>query len=466
MSQMPKKIAMTLAWALACVFALPFVWGAFALTVRSLPPSEQQVAAMSSLSNWPAGEGENAFAAVFLLPFDIPEAEQGAVWHETEQALDDFHHQALDGGQPDPKRVQAGLGDRYPRVDLQALPQTNCGQGSGSCLAEAAELDPILLERLRGAKELHKRLDALHLYGHYRPTRHLFFADTWPEGLSRASAVRIDLLLAADAFRSGRTADALARTCRQHASAKRFAHQADLLLTRVIEQYALRASAALVAEMLAELPLTDPLPADCEALREAPSIDLHGVCLAVGGEYAYSKGLLIDSLRHEAERGGLSRRVVHQVMFSDELTQRWLARKFGWACDDEVQTRTAEDDAQLDSFLQSWDGEVPFLQCLAAPASCRMMQEFDTRSFQLYALRSADDIAASRSLSALLKLRERMANGDSAEQALFALPSVLNPAQRPLRIEERALVHDNRDTRRQATFGLPLPASRSREAEP
>lgn len=466
MSRTPRKIAIALAWASACVFAVPFIWSAFALSVRSLPPSERQVAAMSGLSDWPVGEGENAFGAVFLLPFDIPEAEQGRVWHATEQALEDFHHQVLDGGQPDPKQVQADLGDRYPRVDLQALPQARCGQASGSCLAEAAELDPSILERLRGAKALHKRLDALHAYGHYRPTRRLFFADSWPEGLSRAPAIRIDLLLAADAFRSGQTAEGLARTCRQHASARRFASQADFLLTRVIEQYALRASAALLAEMLAELPLAEPLPADCEVLREPPPGSLTAICVAIGGEYAFSKEMVIESVRRDREEKGLGGRLFYDLMLSDKLMERWLADQFGWACDSEILVRMAADDPELHSLLQSSTGDVPFLQCVASPAGCLMMRAADPRVFHSYALRSVDDVAASRALSVLLGLRQRMADGLSAEHALASLPSGLNAAQRPLRIESRALVHDNRDTRRQATFGLPLPASRSREAEP
>lgn len=462
MSQMPKKIAMALAWALACLFALPFVWGALSLTVRSLPPSAQQVVAMPSLSESPAGAGENAFAAVFLLPFDIPEAEQGTIWHETERALDVFHQQVLDGGQPDPKQVQADLGDRYPRVDLQPLPPTNCGQGSGSCLAEGAGLDPILLERLRGAKELHKRLDALHRYGHYRPKRQLFFADSWPEGLSRVPAIRADLLLAADAFRSGRTADALARTCRQHTSARRFAQQADLVLTRVIEQYALRASAALVAEMLAELPLAEPIPADCEVLREQPRRSLTAICAAIGGEYAFSRDMVIESLRRDGEQKGFVGRLFYQLMLSDELTERWLADKLGWARNGEILARMEADDPGLESLLQTWDSEVSLPQCLAAPGSCLIMREVDPHAFQSYALRSVDDVAASRSLSALLRLRERMASGDSADAALRALPSSLNPAQRPLRIENGALVHDNRETSRQATYGLALPGSKLR----
>jgi hypothetical protein len=228
-------------------------------------------------------------------------------------------------------------------------------------------------------------------------------------------------------------------------------------------------NAALLADMLAELPRDHVLPAQCDSAFVLPFPAETGICRTMLSEGRYVAGSLRSHVTAESAGSLAYERIpawMTQLFFDPERTVARMAPKFAWYCGRQARALLAQDQPLLDP---SPPPSHMSLQCASNPIGC-VLADIAHPAYSGYGLRLQDADARLRVTAAMLWLRAQQGPMDDA--ALTRLPASLRSQARPLRLDTKTgmfgtAVYDGADkgSRGDGMWWAPLPSSRIQAAD-
>ncbi|TVQ29526.1 MAG: hypothetical protein EA370_14985 [Wenzhouxiangella sp.] len=433
------------------------------LWARSLGPTDAQLEALALMESPLEFEGSNAFTALWLLPYDVPESEQDGVMADDIEALVRSRRNWFeDGG-----ALHFGSLAAERSADLRPDAEDRklfCQSGRGSCLDQVRTNPDGIRELLQRHSRLLERTAALANHDYLQDLFPPSFLSPTP-GFQLATYTQTRHALA---FIDGQVEDALEGTCRDLAGWQRLGTNSDTLLTRMIgHAFASQRFTGLLADMLAELPPGHPLPPNCQALLQQPDPEALNLCQPMRGEFrlmqAFTQEMASDAyLRDSAELSRVER--LRLFGFRYEPSIALAAPGYAQWCSEEIRDAVAADNPEPELL------EPPSLfnlRCLANMQQCWISRMTPASVFRVYHGRHLDYGARMRLLAALLWIQQHSAD-ESLEAAFASLPDRFQSATRPLRLDadqaELAVeLHNHGDGQ---FFTLPLPGSRQHKAGP
>lgn len=445
-----NKWARRVAWLLLLIVCVAgSVWGLSRLT----GPTDAQEAALAAMHE-PPMTGRNAFGALWLLPYEIPEAQREAVLAE-----DLRRFRAAGTPVPDPGMVAAPMAvssaeGRFPQVGLSADEASLFCGGKGGCLRKVAadrERYAALVARHAG---LIDRAEALSAYDHiaHPASETLIDVILPPYQHGKLPATRHALL-----FVDGRRDEAFDGNCRAIATWRRLGARSDNLIARLIgAAYAVDVHGALFAEMLAEVPRDYPLPVSCREAFAPITDDELSMCRAMRGEFRFLQSALRDAERNglDGDDGPLTR-MFQGLYFDIETTEADRAEDLAWYCGDEARTGMRAD-LPVSTPVPEKD---PFrFQCIANAAGC-ILAQIAAPTFDPYPRRIQDANAKLRLLALLVRLRADAADARPFAERLRAHAGEVGSAQRRPVVEAggRSLQLRMFERQKGETWRIPLP---------
>ncbi len=426
-------------------------------------PAEPALAALIEQWRVPAAApGTNAFSHVWLIKWDIPDADRAAVLSEDRsRALQRARELAQAAGTAElAPRFVSSAESRFTGWPLEALPQLRCGDGGDACLSGLASVEPEAWKLLDRAPQLQDRLEAVHGFDHLRADDDFHFATYMTAAHERSEAARVWLALAARTFRKEDPSQGLAMACRAVETSTRFAEHSSHLISRLIESRQIRASLHLTAELLAEYPLHAPLPSECERLRHAMEPQLGSLCAVMGAEFRWFEASIRLAMQGEtadawpSDAGDSS-----SLLFDPGLTSQWKASSMSWACDEDVLQQIHRLDPEVIQRVQDWPWEPPALQCAANPVGCTLSR-ISRPDLSTYVAWLMNELSALRMARVLLELRPLLMEGRSMSEAMKHLKAQGVPEAGRIRLEDAQIEWEMPSREGSALSRWPLPGSR------
>jgi len=369
--------------------------------VRSGGPTPEEALALHALA-LPDGQGDNAFDALWLLEYPVPEPERAAIV-AADARLEQAWLNAVRAGEADlsqhvRRTVASG---RYPRqvpdeADLDAFcPSVQDASCLAHVRARAEAVDAVLARHA----PLLDRIEALQRYGHLR--------SRFPDDLYVTLPTYQHILLArtrdARRFSRGEALPAMDALCRRAAALRRLAADSDQIIFHLI---ALRGAtdhdARLFADMLAELPAGMPVPPACDAAFAPMSMqEADGFCRTMQGEFALMAGTLRRSHGIDAAARSKLWRLADWFVYDPGHTIARVAVNQRAACAPEL-AHAILDDGPIDAAAAVSPHFTP--KCLANYVGCRLADVAGGPFYQ-YARRLQDARARVALLGAVVALR-------------------------------------------------------------
>ncbi len=436
---MLKVVRWIVTAALLVLAAMVLLW----LVAHWMPVPKARQQALALMEQRPHFEGANAFDAVWLLDFDdVPDSVRAALIAEDGRriavaARTPLGDAAADGGLEQVPRAALG---RYPEVaDMDVI----CSWGGGECLPQVRAAPDTLAQSLQSQQALLARIAALSRYDHYQSP---FVADARAP-LPRWTLLQRSAAAHALAHVQGHSDAALAGICNDTRTGRMLMSRSDGLVPAMLGAGMVRGNVRLLAEVLAELPLDQPLPPACNGVFSRPAAAELSMCTAMRGEFQ-----LVSSANLDQE---------HPLAFLV-----WDGRKFRAATAERLQGAclpAAAHALETDQPVR-WPAPSPQslwrLECAANAIGC-ILGDIAGPAYVGYTTRLQDAGASLRAAEALLWLRGYQ-QGPSAE-ALQAMPADLRGQARPLQLDaqgQRLKVALYGSSGSEQWLSLPLPASR------
>lgn len=419
------------------------LWGAS----RLRGPTAEQRRAVAVFEQLPAQEGSNAFAALWLLQWDVPVEAQAAVVDEDAARLQALPPPA-DAARPAAVAAfRSAAEGRWPDLAAELPPEPeSCSWRETGCLARVRAERDAHARRLEAAAPLLERIDAVAGHDHYRN----LLPATMDMPFPRLDLMPLALTRQALRFADGETDVALAGTCRALGGWRRLAGDSDSLLVAMFAAAGIEGHAGLLAEMLAELPLEHPLPEACaDALAPIGEGEL-GICHAMRGEWAWARTAFdfID----EGDYG-----VATALVLDRKATAALMAERMAWPCGSRAMQALA-DDRPLQPEPRS--GGFWRFECVANIVGC-ITADIASPAYADYGRRMQDARGMIRLLRALAWMRAQAAAGEGggAETLLAALPAEPGGSTRSIDFDADAggLRLERYADRPDAWIRLPLP---------
>lgn len=405
---------------------IPVLLAALWAWSRVKGPTPAQREALALMAEFEEPAGRNAFAALWTLPYDVPEEEQAAVvaedtayWREIapyEEWSDDSDEQDFwfthaRGSYPDL---------RFSEADNALL----CKGREEECLQRVRDDLEAYVELNERNSRLFERVAALSEYDYYRTglpyplvAPHLSFQ--YGNALSTRHTVW---------FVQGEWDAALDGLCRDLSTWRRLGVYSDSLLVRMIGiAFSSDGNARLLATMIAELPRDYPLPSSCELALAPPGAEELSTCAVMRGEFRLAASAYRE-LDSQVRGENWFERLSAPLAFDLDMTLAELAAAYAPSCREEARERVAVDEPVRD--LHRWPG-LWRLECFSNWAGCTLA-EISTSVLSGYQLRSQDHGARLRLMGALLWLRDHAGDQRSLDERLAELPEkFVTPTRRP-----------------------------------
>ncbi|MEA5125251.1 hypothetical protein [Xanthomonas floridensis] len=421
----------------------------YAVSQRWPIPDAQRQALAQLRQPLPPLRGANMFAALWSLSYAVPEAQR-----ETVLAQDVERLNRLPPGVP----FRSAVAD-YPRLpSWPATAPALCSASAGGCLQRVREQPQAYADALAAQAPMLSRMRALANYTDYRSPFRPRADMTLPE------LPRMPLSMTASAldFVQGRTTQALSDVCTSAQVARVLLRSSDNLAVTMIGAAMLRGNAQLFADMLAELPAQPPLPAQCAVAFAPAAMEEISLCNALHGESRLVFSMLQDASVQDGDRDWLDR--ISPRLLDRERTQALLAPTFTWACSAPVRALLAQDQALPPGMVATPDTAT--VACVANATGCLLVSAARP-DYANYQHKLQDTAAAVRAVTALLWLRDRLADTRPLAQRLAELPPALRGQMRPLQADgDGKHLTIARYARREEGAGddrWPVPASRLAE---
>lgn len=424
------------------------------LAARLQGPTSAQRDAVAEMQVVPEPAGRNAFAALWLLPYDVPEAQQEAVAAEDVQRYSPAGSLPADSGLDRSAGFASIAGARYAdlRVEDKQLPDY-CTWRDEGCLAKVSEGKVAYAKLLERDARLIDRVAALSQYGHVRNE----FAAGLDMPFPAYQLLSRTLTKNAHDFAIGKVDAALAGTCRDASTARMLMRSGDNLIGSMIAVVMLQGTAQLFTDMLATLPADHPLPVNCTQAFVPPVADELSVCNAMRGEYRFMTGGVSRSMQQEREKSWL-RAAQLWLVYNEEKTEAAAAANLARWCSEDAASMLSQDIAILPASLPIEEPSPWSMQCIDNAAGC-ILTKIAAPAYSDYQLRLQDSGARLRLVGALLWLREQADGSVSMSQLLTTLPEEYANKRRDLRVSEdgKSLVIDMYETKRNETWQVGLP---------
>lgn len=424
-----RKVVRPIVIAIAVLLGLPAVLF-LASRWRGAPPEQRAaLAVMRAPSVMP---GENAFAALWLLRYDVPEARQAAVAAEDVQR---FQGRALPGGGTPLGPFRSVAAGRFD--DLLAAREDGLELCGDECLARVREDINAHAGWMTRQSRLVERVAALARYGHYSTGFEARMDMPFPDvgAVSRVHTAH------AVAFAQGRRDEALAGVCRDAGTWRRLMPNSDSLLVSMVAISLYDRSLRLFADMLAELPPGHPVAGSCHAAFAAPLPADSTMCTAMKGEFEFSQA----ATRHLAENEQAS------LFFDAEMTAARHAQGMARACDANV----AAPPRRRAAPEQPWWTAMMQFECLSNFAGC-VLADIAVPAYDDYLRRGEDHAVRMHAGATLVRMHERHPGSAMPQPGLH----------RALRVEaaSQSLVFGLGGRADSKMQRLPLPSSRVESA--
>lgn len=359
-----------------------FVVGLFVVS-RAMGPNDEHRAALAWLDDEPAPPGRNAFAALWLIEYDVPpEQVESVVAADVEN-----YRQALNGAGS--SQVLSNLTSvaegRFPRHSSRPSGPQHCGSASQSCLAIVRAQRDEVAPQIGHDRVIVERVRGLSAFDHYRsPMRGHTFAP-----LPALRWIFVSPAASALDFVEGRQQAALEAVCRDVETWRRLSTQGDSLVFATMGGAMVAVGSRLFADMLAELPLDHPLPPVCSTAFD-PSHVAPDLCSAMRGEE--------QTVHAHLERYGQEAyRFLRPLVLDVPATRAMMAPVYGHACAAPVRRALADggDIPPVPGMPASrqWRCISNLLGCSMAPMTVATYTPYLRRSQDIHAMMRAVDHA-------------------------------------------------------------------------
>lgn len=287
---------------------LTAAWGALVYSGVLARPTTEQRAALEAMRTPPPKLGErNAYPALWLSSWDVPQGEQARVMDDDVVAWGAFHARHAKG-----EHFESTAKGRYPEVARPTSQEKAlCQTWEPSCLARV-RADPAAVRAALAKYEAFARHSrALGQYDHF----HMLLPWTLDAPLpSMVGYPQLELSAAALKAVDGDLGSALADTCRFGATWRRLRAHADALIADMIGVAYLSSASHLAADILVEMPADTAWPAECEAAFAPLSDGEFDQCAEIHSEF-----------------GGIEDAVTHPEKFNEKPGPGgvlWIERQF------------------------------------------------------------------------------------------------------------------------------------------
>ena len=402
----------------------------------------EQRAALAVMEQPGAAPGRNAFAALWLLPYDVPQNELEAIAAEDMRR---FAARDPAAGAQNPTYVSIAA-DRYPQPPRSADGLPLCRRGVPGCLAQVrAQRDAYQRWREQHIG-LIERVGALSQYGHYRGNFEPSLMAPIPPLAQVSGTLLTDRALS---FVDGWTEVALAQVCGDVSTWRRLAPNSDSLLVSMFGSGVAGDSTVLFAEMLAELPAGHPLPPACTIAFAAPTAAEMSLCKVMPGEFRFNRAALTQLAVAENKYAD------GNLLFSRAMTEARWAAQMAHTCGQDVE-RALLADRMAPMQLAN---ERFRLDCVRNYIGCILI-DIAAPAYRDYLLRAQDYGAKLRLAGTLLWLHQNHADARPLQARLASRPGALRSAGRDIEIVDgggalRVAMYGRHPA---GHFELPLPA--------
>ncbi len=366
---------------------------------RLVTPTSGQLQAVALLEAARPVGASNAFIDLWLLPYDIPEAERAAVTEQDIDRLADWLATRGPAFEEPSIPFQSIAEGRYRKApDMPARGPALCDLNGDDCLDRVRAAPDAYARLLAGQNALLKRHRAIERHDHYRN----LFEYSMQTPLPPMRQMSLPLTAAALDFVQGRREPALAAICAGTAAWRRLGTHSDSLVVRMVAGAILQGNLRTFGHMLAELPVDHALPDACtNAFAEADAREL-SLCSAMSGEFDMLRSTLHDLLAtvHGRERSRIDRLVPVFLVFDVDRTSAMAADHYGWSCHDDNRQRLLADLP----FDPPMDASPGWLACFGNLVGC-FLTKAAAPAYYPYQHRVQDGAAQIRVVARLLELR-------------------------------------------------------------
>lgn len=440
-------------WVVRTLFAFILLLMAAWSLSRWLGPTDAQEGALATIRKVPPLTGENAFGALWLLPYDIPEAEQERVLAEDMRRL---AAASPDGsGESHPSSgFSSSAEKRFPKQSLSPDDMDLWCGGSGGCLQKVRadhERYVALIERHAATIDRAEGLSAYDGIRHPRIAGVLdFVIPPYQYGKQPATRYAVD-------FVEGRRYAAFERTCSAIATWRRLGANSDTLISRLIgAAYSVDVYGRLFAEMLAETPREFELPPECSRAFAATTAEESSMCVAMKGEFYFLQSATRQLEAGEPGQMSKLEKAVLPLFFSAEMTEAQRAEYLMFYCGEEMTHAMGTDRPPPPPPVD--DGLLRF-QCVGNAVGC-VLSGIANPAFDPYPKRVQDANAKLRLIGLLLRLRADVSDTRPLDVRLRALAAEVGTPERKIGIgpDGRTLRLRNYGTGSGDYWNIPLPA--------
>lgn len=432
-----------LRWLRAIVGGLLLLAIVLFASARLMGPSKEQQAALALLDDTQPRHGRNGFAALWLMAYDVPEAER-------ERVLAEDVRRYNSAPVPNYTRIESSAAGRYAAQD-KVQGELYCKWRERDCLTKIRANPDAYSKLLAKDTALVARADDVSKYGHVRSA----FAERLDMPFPPYQMLAYPLTRHAHAFASGEIDAALDGVCRGVSASRMLIRDGGNLIGAMVGAVMLEGNAALLADMLSELPADRQLPISCATAFAPAEADAFSACPAMRSEAR----LMFAAARQSAMQPNADNRfpkLPSALLHNTDKTIALMAPPLAWYCGEQARTAIAAD---LPVQPPSVAPKRAF-ECIDNVIGC-ILSAIQNPSYHEYQHRLQDAGIRLKMAGTLLWLRDRTASQSIAER-LAQRPVTLRSPHRELLLSQdgTSLSVALFDHRHGKTWSLPLPASR------
>lgn len=409
-------------------------------------PSAEQAAALALMERPWNPQGRNAFADLWLLQYDVPEAERAGVMAED---VTRFERRPA----PSFGTFVSVAAERYRDLTPdEADRELLCSVPSAGCLAKVRG-DPdayaALVDRNAALLKQTEALSGDAFVG--SPFRPSVAAPFPPYPLAS-----IPLTAHALAFVRGDVDAALAGACRGIATWRDLGSRSDSLIARMVGiRNSTDGYGRLLAEFLAELPPEHALPGACAVALAPMQAGEITLCSSMQGEFRTESANIGAMTTDAVAQGNRLENLTRPLGWNAAMSRAAAAEAYAPACTDAGLARV-----RADVPLSAPEGRSLLrLECASNLVGC-LLFDVARPGYSVYFQRAQDQAAQIQLLATLAWLREQPTEGRTLAQRLSARPQALVSPTRDVEVGDGGSTIRIRqfDDSRGAYWSIPLPA--------
>ena len=418
-------------------------------------PSAEQERALAMMEQPWHLDGRNAFAALWLLQYDVPESEQAAVAAEDSQRVatiaERWESTPVHDGDTVPALVfKSAATDRYQDLSPNAQDLAMfCGTREAGCYSKVTENFDAYSALITRNEALLARIADLSKYDYYKNE----FPNHFTTPMPRLDLGKLRLTQHAVQFATGDLDGALDATCSDIATWRRLGANSDTLIARMIGiAYSTDSYGRLLADLLDSTPQDFALPQSCtEALMPMSPQEL-SLCQPLRTELKFS--VVAGNMKpHWLDR------LLSSLLYDEHMTRAARAEGLEPSCSTATMQRIAGDIAPTPDTAIARPAPSR-MQCVSNILGC-MLMDMGPSAYIDYERRAQDQGARIQLLATLLWLRDSIdgQNEMPLTERLALRPAELKSPTRDIEVSEdgNAIRIRQFDTKSGEYWQIPLP---------